>query len=139
MEFTYTQNNISEVASALLNYSASKIYLFYGEMGVGKTTLIKEIVKHLGVTQISSSPSFSIVNEYEIGEEAIYHFDFYRINHFEEAFDIGIEDYLYSGNYVFIEWPEKIGPLLPENATSIKIITNTNGSRTLKIETSEIN
>jgi tRNA threonylcarbamoyladenosine biosynthesis protein TsaE len=133
MEFTYTENEINEVATTLLKHSTSKIFLFYGEMGVGKTTLIKEIVKQLGVLQPSSSPSFSIVNEYDSREGIVYHFDFYRINDVTEAYDIGLEDYLYSGNYVFIEWPDKIDPLLPEDATTIYLKANTNGSRNIKI------
>lgn len=116
MELTYTQDQISKVAEEILKLSGSKIFLFYGEMGVGKTTLIKEIVKQLGVTEISGSPSFSIVNEYDGKHGSIYHFDFYRIKNIEEAYDIGVEDYFYSDNYVFIEWPENIKELLPENA-----------------------
>lgn len=132
MELTYNHNQISEVAEQILKSSASNIFLFYGEMGVGKTTLIKEIVKQLGVTEISGSPSFSIVNEYKGNDGEIYHFDFYRINDIEEAYDIGLEDYLYGDNYVFIEWPEKIKELLPENAIAINLQKNKNGSRTLK-------
>jgi tRNA threonylcarbamoyladenosine biosynthesis protein TsaE len=132
MEFTYTQNEIGKVAEQLLKNSVSKTFLFYGNMGVGKTTLIKELTKQLGVMETSSSPSFSIVNEYDTPRGAIYHFDFYRIKNINEAFDIGLEDYLYSGNYVFIEWPEKIEKLLPENANKLKIEINKNGSRTLK-------
>ncbi len=132
MEFTYTQNEIGKVAEQLLKNSVSKTFLFYGNMGVGKTTLIKELAKQLGVKETSSSPSFSIVNEYDTPLGAIYHFDFYRIKDINEAFDIGLEDYLYSGNYVFIEWPEKIEKLLPENANKLKIEINKNGSRTLK-------
>lgn len=132
MEFTYIQNDIVEIAEQLLKNSASKVFLFYGDMGVGKTTLIKELVKQLGVMEISSSPSFSIVNEYDTPQGAIYHFDFYRIKDITEAFDIGFEDYLYTGNYIFIEWPEKIDQLLPENANRIDIKININGSRTLK-------
>lgn len=132
MEFTYTQNEIGKVAEQLLKNSVSKTFLFYGNMGVGKTTLIKELTKQLGVMETSSSPSFSIVNEYDTPRGAIYHFDFYRIKNINEAFDIGLEDYLYSGNYVFIEWPEKIEKLLPENTNKLKIEINKNGSRTLK-------
>jgi tRNA threonylcarbamoyladenosine biosynthesis protein TsaE len=133
MERNYTENEINEVATSLLDQSTSKIFLFYGEMGVGKTTLIKEIVKQLGVLQPSSSPSFSIVNEYDSREGVVYHFDFYRINDVSEAYDIGLEDYLYSGNYVFIEWPGKIDSLLPKDVTSVHITANTDGSRTIKI------
>lgn len=134
MELTYTQDEISEIAEQILISSASHTFLFYGEMGVGKTTLIKEIVKQLGVTEISGSPSFSIVNEYEGPKGAVYHFDFYRINNIEEAYDMGVEDYFYSNNYVFIEWPEKIKNLLPQNSTVINIQKNKNGSRTLKLK-----
>lgn len=132
MELTYTQNQISEVAEKILKYSTSKVFLFYGEMGVGKTTLIKEIVNQLGVTEISGSPTFSIVNEYKGTNCTIYHFDFYRINNIVEAYDIGVEDYFYSNNYVFIEWPEKIEELLPENALAINLQKNKDGGRTLK-------
>lgn len=132
MELTYTQIEISKVAEQILAKSASKILLFYGDMGVGKTTLIKEIVKQLGVDEISSSPSFSIVNEYQTAGKPIYHFDFYRIENITEAFDMGVEDYLYSGNYILIEWPDKIANLLPENRDAIYITKNKNGSRTLK-------
>jgi tRNA threonylcarbamoyladenosine biosynthesis protein TsaE len=131
MELTYTQKDISKIADNILTVSASKVFLFYGGMGVGKTTLIKEMAKHLGVIEISQSPSFSIVNEYEATGDTIFHFDFYRIENLEEAYDIGVEDYLYSGHYVFIEWPEKINGLLPENGTKIYIEKNLNGSRTL--------
>ncbi len=132
MEITYTQNQISEVASRVLAAATSSIFLFYGEMGVGKTTLIKELVRQLGVREPSSSPSFSIVNEYQIEQGSLYHFDFYRIKSIEEAYDIGLEDYLYTGNYIFIEWPEKIKALLPEHSNNITIQKNSNGSRTLK-------
>jgi len=132
MEITYIQNDIGGIAEEILKNSASKVFLFYGDMGVGKTTLIKELVKQLGVTETSSSPSFSIVNEYRAHQGAIYHFDFYRIKDITEAFDIGLEDYLYNGDFIFIEWPEKIDSLLPENVNRIDIKINNNGSRTLK-------
>ena len=134
MELTYTQIEISKVAEQILASTASKILLFYGDMGVGKTTLIKELVKQLGVDEISSSPSFSIVNEYHTPQNVIYHFDFYRIKDAVEAYDIGVEDYFYSGHYVFIEWPEKIHKILPNKTDNIYITKNNNGSRTLKIK-----
>ncbi len=134
MELTYTQIEISKVAEQILASTDSKILLFYGDMGVGKTTLIKELVKQLGVDEISSSPSFSIVNEYQTSQNLIYHFDFYRINDAVEAYDIGIEDYIYSGNYIFIEWPEKINKILPDKTDNIYITKNNNGSRTLKLK-----
>ncbi len=132
MEFTYTQNEISKIAEALLKDAASKTFLFYGEMGVGKTTLIKEMVKQLGVQDSSSSPTFSIVNEYDTPLGTVYHFDFYRINNIAEAYDIGIEDYLYNGDYIFIEWPEKVKDLLPQGVNTLVINKNKNGSRTIK-------
>lgn len=133
MEITYTLNEIPHVAEKVLTSSASNIFLLYGEMGVGKTTLINELVFQLGVTETASSPSFSIVNEYEAENDIIYHFDFYRISKIDEAYDIGLDDYLSSGNYIFIEWPERINELLPKNATKIYIMKNNNGSRTLKL------
>jgi tRNA threonylcarbamoyladenosine biosynthesis protein TsaE len=132
MEFTYTQIEIPKIAEKILTSSASKIFLFYGNMGVGKTTLIKEIVKQLGVDDISSSPSFSIVNEYQSDQGSIYHFDFYRIENIVEAYDMGVEDYFGSENYIFIEWPEKIQQILPEYANKLYINIQSNGSRTLK-------
>lgn len=132
MEFIYTEKEIGKVAKEVLKISDARVFLLYAGMGVGKTTLIKELVKQLGAVDSSSSPSFSIVNEYASPQGAIYHFDFYRIKDPDEALDIGLEDYLYSGDYVFIEWPEKIAKFLPESAVSIKITINDNGSRTLK-------
>jgi len=99
-------------------------YAFSGDMGSGKTTLIQALVKELGSTDPVSSPTFSLVNEYEIedgGVNTIYHFDFYRIESIEEVYDIGYEEYFYSNNYCFIEWPEKIETLLPENYIEIRI------------------
>ncbi len=132
MEYTYTQKETGKVAEALLKNSESNVFLFYGSMGVGKTTLIKELALQLGVKEPSSSPSFSIVNEYDTPNGTVYHFDFYRINDISEAFDIGFEDYLYNGDYIFIEWPEKIEQLLPLDANKITLEINNNGSRTLK-------
>jgi len=98
------------------------VWCFYGEMGAGKTTLIKAICDQLGVTDSMSSPTFSVVNEYETkNQETIYHFDFYRIKNEQEALDIGADEYFYSDNYCFIEWPEKVGNLLPEHYVEISI------------------
>lgn len=131
MELTYTQNELPKIAKNILDKASSKVFLFYGSMGVGKTTLIKEMSRQLGAKELASSPSFSIVNEYETLEDLIYHFDFYRIDSPQEALDLGAEDYFYSGHYVFIEWPEKITQLLPEDAEKIQITINNDGSRTL--------
>ena len=134
MQLTYKQEGLPEVVKHLLTNSGSKIILFYGEMGVGKTTLIKEICKQLGVSTLAASPSFQIVNEYEATDGLVYHFDFYRINDPYEALDLGIEDYLYSGHWVLIEWPDKISKFLPEEAQKVIIEKNDDGSRTLHLQ-----
>ena len=133
MEYTFTKDEIPEIASKVLSEIETRIVLFYGEMGTGKTTLIKEIAQQLGVNDVLSSPTFSIVNEYKLNEEKLFHFDFYRIENEEEAYDIGIEEYFYSGYWNLIEWPEKIENLLPEESTKIKLTKNKNGSRTIMI------
>lgn len=99
-------------------------------MGVGKTTLIKQLAKELGVKETLTSPTFSIVNEYEANDTILYHFDCYRLTSEEEAFDIGIEDYLDAGHYSFIEWPEKIKNVIPIKSNKIELIVNANGTRT---------
>lgn len=110
-----------------------KIWLFEGEMGAGKTTLIKAVCEAIGVEDLVSSPTFSLVNEYEAGEEIIYHFDFYRIKNEEEAMDIGVEEYFYSGNYCFLEWPSKIISLVPEKFLRIFITVNEDDTRTIQL------
>lgn len=137
MQLTYRQEELPEIAKSLLSSSKSKILLFYGAMGVGKTTLIKEICKQLGATELAASPTFSIVNEYEATDGLIYHFDFYRIDDPYEALDLGVEDYLYSGHWVLMEWPEKISDFLPEDAHKIVIEKNIDGSRTLNLVSAE--
>lgn len=125
MEKNYTLQELSEVAKAVIAHSKHKILLFYGEMGVGKTTLIKEIVKQLGVLDNVSSPTFSLVNEYHTVEnEKVYHFDFYRINKEEEAMDMGIEEYFYSNSWCLVEWPNKVENLLPLKSVNIQITVN---------------
>lgn len=131
MEIKYEEKDLHQIARTILDKASSRIFLFNGSMGVGKTTLIKELVRALGAEEQASSPSFSIVNEYEIPDGLIYHFDFYRIENPREAFDLGFEDYLYSGNYVFIEWPEKVAGLLPEEIFNISISMNQDQSRTV--------
>ncbi len=133
MEFNFNLHDLPFVAKEILLKVSNKTLLFYGTMGVGKTTLIKEISKQLGVTDIINSPTFSLVNEYEIAKDKIYHFDFYRIKTEEEALDIGIEDYFFSEHWKLIEWPEKISNLLPPNSTKIEMGKNKNGTRTLNI------
>jgi len=111
------------------------IFAFYGSMGAGKTSFIKAICEELGVTDIITSPTFAIVNEYALPDgDSVYHFDFYRINKTEEAFDLGYEEYFYSGRYCFIEWPEKIESLLPEDCTMVRIEEMEDGKRVISIE-----
>jgi tRNA threonylcarbamoyladenosine biosynthesis protein TsaE len=137
MTKNYTLAEITEVAKEVISNAKHKVVLFYGEMGVGKTTLIKEIVKQLGVLDNVSSPTFSLVNEYHsLTKEKIYHFDFYRINKEEEAMDMGIEEYFYSNAWCLVEWPNKIENLLPLKSVSI-VITTTNQLRTLVLTNNE--
>ena len=128
-------SDLESVAEALLREAGScNVWIFFGEMGSGKTTLIKVIARKLGVTDAMSSPTFSIVNEYPATDDRkIYHFDFYRIKKEEEAWDIGLEEYLYSGNYCFIEWPEKIPSLIPAQHVAVKITTENNSQRTIAL------
>ena len=109
------------------------VFAFYGKMGSGKTTFIKAICEELGVSDVITSPTFAIVNEYT-ASMPIYHFDFYRIKKLEEVYDMGYEDYFYSDALCFIEWPELIEELLPEDAVSVSIQEEADGSRTIKIE-----
>ena len=107
-----------------------RVFAFYGEMGAGKTTFIKAICEELGVEDVITSPTFAIVNEYGLPDgDCIYHFDFYRIKKLEEVYDMGFEDYFYSGALCFIEWPELIEEVLPEDAVKVNITENADGSR----------
>lgn len=109
------------------------VFAFYGGMGAGKTTFIKAVCKELGVTETVASPTFAIINEYRGGDgEPIYHFDFYRIHKPEEVFDFGYEDYLYSGHICFIEWPELVEHVLPENTVRLSIRETDSGSRIIE-------
>jgi|SRR5690606_10151193 len=121
---------LPHAAAALLAVAKERrVFLFYGEMGAGKTTFIKAICEHLGVGDATASPTFSIVNEYTSPLGPIYHFDFYRIKSEREAFDMGYEEYFYSGNYCFVEWPDKIAGLLPPDAVSVRIGISPDGQR----------
>ncbi|OJV87473.1 MAG: tRNA (adenosine(37)-N6)-threonylcarbamoyltransferase complex ATPase subunit type 1 TsaE [Bacteroidia bacterium 44-10] len=109
------------------------VFAFYGGMGAGKTTFIKAVCKELGVRETVASPTFAIINEYKGGDgKPIYHFDFYRIHKLEEVFDFGYEDYLYSGYTCFIEWPELVEQVLPENTVRLSIREAGNGSRIIE-------
>ncbi|MDA3880633.1 MAG: tRNA (adenosine(37)-N6)-threonylcarbamoyltransferase complex ATPase subunit type 1 TsaE [Prolixibacteraceae bacterium] len=111
-----------------------KIFAFYGQMGAGKTTFIKAVCKELGVEENITSPSFALINEYSSTKSgSIYHFDCYRLKDSEEAFDIGAEEYFYSGNLCFIEWPERIEDLLPENTVEVQVTVADDQSRVIEI------
>ncbi len=130
MNTNYNLDQISDIAKEIISSSKHKILLFYGSMGSGKTTLIKEIVKQLDVKDMTSSPTFSLVNEYRSSQgKIIYHFDFYRIEKEEEAYDMGIEEYFLSDNWCFIEWPEKVENLLP-----LDTVSNSDDLRTIQIK-----
>ena len=133
MEFTYTLSEIDTIAEKILPYLQSKVVIFRGGMGFGKTTLIKALVRALGSTDNVSSPTFSLVNPYEGANDKIYHFDFYRIKNEEEAFDIGFEEYLYSGDWCFIEWAERVEKYLTDAYTIIELIQVDKNHRKLKI------
>ena len=137
MEIRYTLNDIANVAETLLSLCETKIILLYGNMGVGKTTLVKCIAEQLGVSNSISSPTYSIVNEHTTKEGLLYHFDLYRINNIEELYDFGIEDYLYTNNWIIIEWPEIAEPLLPNAYNTICISEISETQRLLKLITKE--
>jgi tRNA threonylcarbamoyladenosine biosynthesis protein TsaE len=129
-------NDISEIPQAARHFLSemgdNKVFAFYGAMGAGKTTFIKAVCEEMGVHETVTSPTFAIINEYHTDKgEVVYHFDFYRILKLEEVFDFGYEDYFYSGNLCFIEWPELIEPLLPPNAVKISITETEHGGRIL--------
>ena len=132
-----TINNLEDINQAahrfVENMGRSRVFAFYGKMGAGKTTFIKAVCEQLGVNDVITSPTFAIVNEYtsETSGETIYHFDFYRIKKIEEVYDMGYEEYFYGGGLCFIEWPELVEDLLPENATKVTIGENADGSRTV--------
>ena len=134
MIFEYKLNNIDKIAKELINSFKNKIVLFNGDMGSGKTTIISSIVNILGTNVKVSSPTFSIVNEYNIDEGSIYHFDFYRLKNSNEALDLGIYEYLNSGNWNFIEWGEKIQELLNEEFTTVNIKVISKGKRLLELK-----
>lgn len=131
-------NSIDEIGAAAKEFVAAMgdrtVFAFYGKMGAGKTTFIKAVCEELGVEDVINSPTFAIVNEYVDGNGSpVYHFDFYRIKNMQEVMDMGYEDYVYSGNVCFMEWPELIENLLPDDAVKVVIEEEADGSRTVKL------
>jgi tRNA threonylcarbamoyladenosine biosynthesis protein TsaE len=138
MEIVFTIDELESVAQQIIAQQPARVILFHGEMGVGKTTLIKQVCKTLGVIEATSSPTFSLVNEYEtIANQIVYHFDFYRLKNEMEALDMGADDYFYSGNWCFIEWAEKIPNLIPEEHAIITIELVDDGKRHLTLTNSQ--
>ena len=134
MEILFSLEEINAAAQQILQSNPKKVILFNGEMGVGKTTFIKALSKSLGVKDATSSPTFSLVNEYKAENgHKIYHFDVYRLKNESEAYDIGIDEYLYSGEWCFIEWAEKIAALIPQEHSVISIQLLSDGKRKLTL------
>ena len=134
MEIIFSIDEIQEVANKIIVENPNKVILFHGKMGVGKTTLIKALAKELGVKDATSSPTFSLVNEYQIDRnQYVYHFDVYRLKSETEAMDMGIDEYLYSGNWCFIEWAENIPNLIPEKHSTINLSQAVDGKRHLRL------
>jgi len=139
MEKLYTCNSLEHldgIARQILDdFPGPDLYALYGAMGSGKTTLVKHFCKVLGVIDTVTSPTFALINEYQSESEgSVYHFDVYRITKLEEVMDIGYETYFFSGNYVFLEWPEKINELLPEDYVYISIREKEDGSREILVK-----
>lgn len=126
MKIYYGLEEVEDVVDQIIKNVKTKTILFYGNMGVGKTTIIKTLVKLLGSNDVVNSPTFSIVNEYNIRKDKIYHFDLYRIEDLEEAYNFGIEDYIDSDHWILIEWPELIEPILNNNYDKINIEIDSN-------------
>ena len=138
MKKIFKLENIDQIAQDIKEVFCRKIVLFNGEMGAGKTTLISAIVRALGHSEETSSPTFSIVNEYKLENGYVYHFDFYRIKNHYEALDIGIDDYFCSGYWNFIEWPEKITNLLPKKVMVVNLEIISTNERSIECFESEV-
>lgn len=128
------QGNRLSVLQLIQDCGTSRVVALDAPMGTGKTTLIKQLVEEMGSTDIANSPTFAIVNVYEVDQSDIYHFDCYRLKDIREAMDFGAEDYLYSGNWCFVEWPDIISPLLPEDTVWWHIRVKEDGDREIEVE-----
>jgi tRNA threonylcarbamoyladenosine biosynthesis protein TsaE len=134
MKIIFSLDEIENTAREIVAKNPNKVILFFGDMGAGKTTLIKQLAKELGVKEATSSPTFSLVNEYQtLDNKILYHFDFYRIKKESEALDMGVDEYLYSGNWCFIEWAENIPNLIPDSHSVITIKELSDGKRLLEL------
>ena len=133
IEFTYHLKDIDAIAASVLEHLESKTVLFNGTMGAGKTTFINALLKAMHSDDVATSPTFSIVNEYNVPNDKIYHFDFYRIESIDEVYNFGIEDYLNSNHWLFMEWPGRIEELIPEDAQTITITDLKENIRSLKL------
>jgi|SRR6187402_1601691 len=128
-------SDLSGIAQQIISYASNcRVFLFYGDMGAGKTTLIKSLCGALGSNDNITSPTFAIVNEYAGGGDKIYHFDFYRLKNQNEALDLGSDEYFYSGNYCFIEWPEKIPDILPDKYIRVNLQVQDDNSRKITLD-----
>jgi len=135
MEISFSLDQIDQVAQQVLAQNLKNIILFHGAMGTGKTTFIKAIARQLGVNEMTSSPTFSLVNEYTTNDDkTLYHFDLYRLNSEEEAYDMGIDEYFYSGSLCLIEWPEKTPNLIPLDHSTVTLKTLPDGRRHLTVK-----
>lgn len=135
MEFIFSLEEIELVAEKVLAENPHKVIVFQGQMGAGKTTFIKALAKALAVKDMTSSPTFALVNEYNAKDnQKVYHFDVYRLKSEEEAMDMGIDEYLYSGQWCFIEWAEKIPNLLPDDYSKIVVEMLPDGKRKLALQ-----
>lgn len=129
-----SESDLPQAAAEFLKFLADhRIFAFYGEMGAGKTTLIKEICRQMEVKDNVSSPTFALVYEYSTGRGIVYHFDLYRVKDLSELYDLGYEDYFYGGGYCFIEWPDIAEQILPEKHVKVKIKVGQEGARLLDI------
>ncbi len=133
IELTYHLKDIDAIAASVLEHFVSKTVLFNGSMGAGKTTFINALLKAMQSNDVATSPTFSIVNEYTVPNDKIYHFDFYRIESIDEAYNFGIEDYFNSSHWLFMEWPARIEDLLPEDAQTVTITDLKDNKRSLKL------